>query len=104
MPTIVTSMHLTASVWCRLRETWIIFGTSSQGSHLNKHLQECIVRGLRWADEPLCDLEGAGANVSLLTRQSLLRECNAITIDKADELVYLRIFFDTLFSNLAFDI
>ena len=62
------------------------------------------VRRLRWAGEVLSDLEGAGANVSMLTRQSLLRECNAITLDEMNGLVYLRTFFDTLFSNLAFDI
>ncbi|WP_387467267.1 UvrD-helicase domain-containing protein [Photorhabdus sp. RM323S] len=62
------------------------------------------VRRLRWAGEVLSDLEGVGANVSMLTRQSLLRECNAITIDATDGLVYLRVFFDKLFSNLAFDI
>ncbi|HCM62106.1 MAG TPA: ATP-dependent helicase [Morganella sp. (in: Bacteria)] len=61
------------------------------------------VRRLRWAGEVLSDLEDVGANVSMLTRQSLLRECNTIIIDEMDGLAYLQIFFNTLFSNLAFD-
>ncbi|MCS7934102.1 ATP-dependent helicase [Pseudomonas aeruginosa] len=61
------------------------------------------VRRLRWAGEVLHDLEGAGASVSLLTRKSLLRECNAITVDETDGLSYLQAFFDALFSSLAID-
>lgn len=61
------------------------------------------VRRLRWAGEVLRDLEGAGASVSLLTRKSLLRECNAITVDETDGLSYLQVFFDSLFSSLAID-
>lgn len=61
------------------------------------------VRRLRWAGEILNDLEAAGVSVSKLTRKSLLRECNAIKIDEADGLNYLRAFFDTLFANLAID-
>jgi DNA helicase II / ATP-dependent DNA helicase PcrA len=59
------------------------------------------VRRLRWAGDILNDLEAAGANVSKLTRKSLLRECNSIKIDERDGLTYLRKFFETLFVRLA---
>lgn len=61
------------------------------------------VRRLRWAGDILDDLEAAGVSVSKLTRKSLLRECNAIKIDEADGLTYLRTFFERLFVNLAVD-
>ncbi|HBP5605543.1 TPA: ATP-dependent helicase [Pseudomonas aeruginosa] len=61
------------------------------------------VRRLRWAGEILNDLEAAGVTAPKLTRKSLLRECNAIKIDEADGLTYLRTFFEMLFANLAID-
>lgn len=59
------------------------------------------VRRLRWAGEILNDLETAGVDASMLTRKSLLRECNVIVVDEKDGLTYLRQFFETLFSNLG---
>lgn len=61
------------------------------------------VRRLRWAGDILNDLDASGVSISKLTRNSLLRECNAIKIDETDGLTYLRTFFDMLFSNLAID-
>ncbi|WP_417203924.1 UvrD-helicase domain-containing protein [Sutterella wadsworthensis] len=61
------------------------------------------VRRLRWAGEILHDLEEIGASVSLCTRESLLKECNAITVNETNGLSYLRVFFDLLFSRLAID-
>ena len=61
------------------------------------------IRRLRWAGEILNDLEAAGMNVSWLTRQTFLRECNAIKIDEMDGLIYLRAFFEMLFFNLNID-
>jgi superfamily I DNA/RNA helicase len=61
------------------------------------------VRRLRWAGDILNDLETIGANLSTLTRKSLLRECNAIKINETDGLNYLRQFFEMLFSKLRID-
>lgn len=61
------------------------------------------VRRLRWAGDILNDLEAVGASISGLSRKSLLRECNTIQIDENDGLIYLRKFFEALFSNLAID-
>lgn len=58
------------------------------------------VRRLRWAGEVLNDLRDAGLDTANLSRKSLLRECNAITIDEAIGLTYLRRFFDELFACL----
>ncbi|MGJ7609234.1 3'-5' exonuclease [Variovorax sp. LT1R20] len=66
------------------------------------------LRRLRWAGEVLQELSSAGADVFAITRKHLLAECNAVVINEADGLTYLRECFDALFdrlqvSYLAFD-
>ena len=60
-------------------------------------------RRLRWSGEVLLALGDAGVDVSNLSKRSLLRECNSIEIEEQDGLVYLKLFFSTLFVNLHID-
>ena len=60
-----------------------------------------FVRRMRWAGEVLDGLRDAGVDVSRLSRKALLRECNAILIDEADGLSFLRQFFAQLFLQLS---
>jgi superfamily I DNA/RNA helicase len=59
------------------------------------------IRRFRWAGEILKELEDAGIDTSGLSRKSLLRECNSISIDEKNGISFLRIFFDTLFDRLG---
>ena len=61
------------------------------------------VRRLRWAGDVLKDLDVQGADVSAITRKSLLRECNVIRLAETDGLDYLRSFFEELFTRLRID-
>ncbi len=61
------------------------------------------VRRLRWAAEVLTALDDAGANVSDLSRKTLLRECNSVSLVEQDGLTYLRQFFDLLFARIGID-
>jgi DNA helicase II / ATP-dependent DNA helicase PcrA len=62
------------------------------------------VRRLRWAGEVINEMRDAGVETSHLSRKSFLRECNAISIDEANGLAYLRRFFATLFERLEIEI
>ena len=61
------------------------------------------VRRLRWAGEVLAALEDADADSSSLSRKSLLRHCNSISIGEEEGLAYLEQFFDALFVNIGVD-
>ncbi|MFC1750806.1 UvrD-helicase domain-containing protein [Pseudomonadota bacterium] len=58
------------------------------------------VRRLRWAVDVLSDLKDAGAEISNVSGKLFLRECNSITINESNGLIYLRRFFDVLFERL----
>lgn len=58
------------------------------------------IRRLRWAGEILNELRDMGVDTANFSRKSFLRECNAITINEANGLTYLRRFFDEIFSCL----
>ncbi len=60
-----------------------------------------FVRRMRWAGEVIDDLRDAGVEVSRLSRKTLLRVCNTISIDEADGLNFLRRFFAELFLQLG---
>src|SRR3989344_5107206 len=61
------------------------------------------VRRSRWAGEVLSALSDSGADISKVSRKSLLRECNSITIAEQDGLTYLAQFFDALFARIGVD-
>lgn len=61
------------------------------------------VRRSRWAGEVLSALSDSGADVSKVSRKSLLRDCNSITIAEQDGLTYLAQFFDALFARIGVD-
>jgi superfamily I DNA/RNA helicase len=61
------------------------------------------IRRYRWAGEILSALDDAGADISKLTRKSLLRECNSIEVFNTDGLVYLEKCFDALFDKIDID-
>ena len=61
------------------------------------------IRRLRWASDILLDLDNANIDIKLITKKSLLRECNSIIIDEQDGLAYLESFFNILFENLKID-
>lgn len=61
------------------------------------------VRRLRWAGEVLAALEDADADSSNLSRKSLLKHCNSISISEEDGLAYLVQFFDALFGKIGVD-
>lgn len=58
------------------------------------------IRRLRWAGEILSDLRDAGVDTANISCKSFLRECNAILLDEKIGLIYLRRFFDELFTCL----
>jgi DNA helicase-2/ATP-dependent DNA helicase PcrA len=58
------------------------------------------IRRLRWAGEVLKDMEQFGVDTSRLTRKSLLRESNTISISEIDGLKYLIEFFDEFFKRI----
>jgi DNA helicase-2/ATP-dependent DNA helicase PcrA len=64
---------------------------------------QLYVRRMRWAGEVLAGLGDAGVDVQALDRKSLLRACNAITIDETDGLTFLREVFDRLFATIGVD-
>jgi DNA helicase-2/ATP-dependent DNA helicase PcrA len=59
------------------------------------------VRRLRWVGELLAALADAGADISKLSRKSLLKNCNSIAIAAEDGLTYLEEFFDELFARIG---
>jgi DNA helicase II / ATP-dependent DNA helicase PcrA len=61
------------------------------------------VRRHRWAGEVLSALADAGADISKITRKSLLKESNSILLTEQDGLSYLAQFFDTLFLRIGID-
>lgn len=61
------------------------------------------VRRLRWAGNVLAALDDAGADISNLSRKSLLRYCNSIEIDDEDGLTYLELFFRAIFEKIGVD-
>jgi len=61
------------------------------------------VRRLRWAGDVLAALDDAGADISKLSRKSLLRDCNSIPISERNGLTYLAQFFDALFARIGID-
>ena len=58
---------------------------------------------LRWAAEILLALEDANVDISHLSKKTLLRECNSITLTEQDGLSYLKQFFNQLFEQLSID-
>jgi DNA helicase-2/ATP-dependent DNA helicase PcrA len=64
---------------------------------------DMYVRRLRWAGDVLKELTDAGVSLSAITKKSLLRTCNSITVNETDGLLYLAAFFDALFSHLGID-
>ncbi|MBZ9905271.1 ATP-dependent helicase [Mesorhizobium sp. BR115XR7A] len=61
------------------------------------------VRRFRWIGDVLGALGDAGVAIGKLTRKSLLRTCNSITIGEEDGLAYLEQFFDALFATIGVD-
>lgn len=61
------------------------------------------IRRGRWIGEILAALADAGADVSALSRKSLLRACNSITIAESDGLTYLKECFDAIFDRVGID-
>ncbi|OWK18967.1 hypothetical protein AJ88_46750 [Mesorhizobium amorphae CCBAU 01583] len=61
------------------------------------------VRRFRWIGDVLGALGDAGVDIGKLTRKSLLRTCNSITIGEEDGLAYLEQFFDALFATIGVD-
>ena len=59
-----------------------------------------FIRRLRWAGVLLKDLGEAGISIPKISPRLFLRECNTIIIDEQDGLVFLRKFFETIFSKL----
>jgi len=64
---------------------------------------QLYVRRMRWAGEVISSLDDAGVEVTRIDRKSLLRACNAISIDEKDGLTFLRTFFDRLFGSISID-
>jgi len=62
-----------------------------------------FVRRLRWASEIIENLNDAGIDVSQITKKTLLKQINSITIDEQDGLAYLELMFNELFSQLGVD-
>lgn len=62
------------------------------------------VRRLRWAADILRDLHDAGADITKISKKSLLRECNSIMLAELDGLLYLRGLFDALCERLDISI
>jgi superfamily I DNA/RNA helicase len=60
-----------------------------------------FVRRLRWAGELLAELKDVGVDVAAFTRKGVLRECNAVVIEEANGLAFLRRFFEALFERLG---
>lgn len=61
------------------------------------------IRRLRWAGEVLAAMADAGADITRLSRNSLLKDCNSIVISEEDGLTYLAQFFDALFIRIGID-
>ncbi len=61
------------------------------------------VRRSRWAGDVLSALSDAGADISKISRKSLLRDSNSITITEQDGLTYLAQFFEALFLRIDID-
>lgn len=61
------------------------------------------VRRHRWIGDVLGALADAGVNIEKLTRKSLLKTFNSITVGEEDGLVYLEQFFDALFATIGVD-
>ncbi|HHH53409.1 MAG TPA: ATP-dependent helicase, partial [Bacteroidetes bacterium] len=61
------------------------------------------VRRLRWSGEVLEELDNIGVDISRITKKGLLKECNSISIDEEDGLVYLGLFFRELFNRFGID-
>lgn len=70
---------------------------------LTESSPQMYVRRLRWAAEVLSAMKDAGVNISKITKKSLLRDCNSIKIAETDGLLYLNVFFETIFSKLGVD-
>jgi hypothetical protein len=64
---------------------------------------QLYIRRMRWAGEVIVGLSDAGIDVDGLELKSLLRACNAIAIDEADGLTFLRAFFDRVFIAIGID-
>lgn len=62
------------------------------------------IRRLRWAADVLRDLDDAGADITKISKKSLLRECNSIMLTEPDGLLYLREFFDALCERLGISV
>jgi DNA helicase II / ATP-dependent DNA helicase PcrA len=61
------------------------------------------VRRYRWVGEILRALDDAGAGISKLSRKSLLKECNSLSISETDGLTYLQVCFEALFERIQID-
>jgi DNA helicase-2/ATP-dependent DNA helicase PcrA len=59
-----------------------------------------FIRRMRWAREILHDLADAGVDTSTLNPRQFLRQCNSLSIQEYDGLVYLTVFFESLFNTL----
>ncbi|WP_448647345.1 UvrD-helicase domain-containing protein [Pseudomonas mohnii] len=59
-----------------------------------------LVRRMRWANDVIKDLGDFGVDTVRLTERTLLRECNALSIDETDGLKYLEQAFTSLFERL----
>lgn len=68
---------------------------------LTKASPRMYVRRLRWAGEVLAAMADAGAEITKLSRKSLLKDCNTITIPEDDGLAYLEQFFEALFEKIG---
>jgi superfamily I DNA/RNA helicase len=64
---------------------------------------QLYVRRMRWAGEVLAGLQEAGIDTSSLSRKSLLRASNTISLSETDGLTYLRSFFHRLFEAIGID-
>lgn len=67
---------------------------------LTEPLPKLFIRRMRWAREVLHDLADAGVDTSRLDPRQLLRQCNSLSIQENDGLVYLKVFFEYLFNSL----
>jgi superfamily I DNA/RNA helicase len=64
---------------------------------------QMYVRRARWIGEVLQALSDSGADITKLSRKSLLRDCNSIVIVEEDGLLYLEQFFDALFARIGIE-
>ena len=62
------------------------------------------IRRMRWAKEIILDFESSGVYLDNIKNKDFLRVCNAIKIDEANGITYLRNFFDKLLIDIKVDL